>query len=109
VANLLMLVLKMVIIQLKNLAEAAQRVVPGSELVFLNQHTDPRTYKVSFDKILTVLKDYFKPEWSLDKGGNELVTFFKDINFSENDFRNEKVNRLKKLENLIMKKKLIIG
>ena len=37
----------------KDLAEAAQRVVPGSELVFLNQHTDPRTYKVSFDKILT--------------------------------------------------------
>ena len=85
----------------KHLAEAAQRVVPGSELVFLNQHTDPRTYKVSFNKILITLKDYFKPEWSLDKGGHELVSFFRDINFSENDFRNEKVNRLKKLESLI--------
>jgi nucleoside-diphosphate-sugar epimerase len=90
----------------KDLAEAAQRVVPGSELVFLNQHTDPRTYKVSFDKILTALKDYFKPEWSLDRGGNELVAFFKDINFSEDDFRNEKVNRLKRLENLIQMKKI---
>ena len=90
----------------KDLAEAAQRVVPGSELVFLNQHTDPRTYKVSFDKILTVLKNYFKPEWSLDRGGNELVDFFKDINFSEEDFRNEKVNRLKRLENLIKMNKI---
>jgi len=90
----------------KELAEAAQRVVPGSELVFLNQHTDPRTYKVSFDKILTILKDYFKPEWNLEKGGNELVKFFKDVDFSENDFRNIKVNRLKKLESLIYEKKI---
>ena len=61
----------------KDLAEAAQRVVTGSELVFLNQHTDPRTYKVSFKKILTTLKDYFKPQWSLDMGGHELVSFLK--------------------------------
>ena len=90
----------------KDLAQAAQRVVPGSELVFLNQHSDPRTYKVSFNKILTTLKDYFKPEWNLDRGGNELVNYFKDINFSEHDFRNMKVNRLKKLENLIHEKKI---
>ena len=74
------------VILLKDLAEAAQRVVTGSELVFLNQHTDPRTYKVSFKKFLQILKDYFKPHWSLDMGGHELVSFFKDINFSENDF-----------------------
>ena len=90
----------------RELAKAAQRVVPGSQLVFLNQHTDPRTYKVSFDKILKILKDYFKPEWSLEKGGHELVTFFKNINFSENDFRNEKVNRLKKLKKLVFEKKI---
>ncbi len=90
----------------KELAEAAQRVVPGSELVFLNQHSDPRTYKVSFKKILHELKDYYKPEWSLDKGGHELVEYFKYINFTENDFRNEKVNRLKKLENLIKEQKI---
>ena len=90
----------------RELAKAAQLVVPGSKLVFLNQHTDPRTYKVSFDKILKILKDYFKPEWSLEKGGHELVTFFKNINFSENDFRNEKVNRLKKLKKLVFEKKI---
>ena len=90
----------------KDLAKAAQQVVPGSKLVFLNQHTDPRTYKVSFNKITTELKDYFKPEWSLERGGHELVSFFKEINFSEEDFRNEKVNRLRKLEKLIIENKI---
>ncbi len=90
----------------RELAEVAQRVVPGSKLVFLNQHNDPRTYKVSFKKILNTLKDYFKPKWNLESGGNELVQYFKDINFTENDFRNEKVNRLKKLEKLIKEKKI---
>ena len=90
----------------KELAESAQRVVPGSKLVFLNQHTDPRTYRVSFKKILDILKDYFKPEWSLDGGGHELVQYFRDISFTENDFRNEKVNRLIKLEKLIKEKKI---
>ena len=88
------------------LAKAAQQVVPESELVFLYQHSDPRTYKVSFDKILIELKEFFKPEWSLIRGGYELVNFFKKINFSEIDFRNEKVNRLKKLEKLIFEKKI---
>jgi nucleoside-diphosphate-sugar epimerase len=90
----------------KDLAEAAKRAVPGSDLVFLSQHTDSRTYKVSFDKIFTKLNKYFKPEWSLDRGGNELVSFFKEINFTEQDFRGEKVNRLKKLQKLILEKKI---
>ncbi len=90
----------------KDLAEAAQKVVPGSELVFLNEHTDPRTYKVSFNKILTELAGYYEPEWSLERGGQELVSLFKEINFSEEDFRNEKVNRLKKLEKLIEDQKI---
>ena len=90
----------------RELAESAQRVVPGSDLIFLNKHTDPRTYRVSFQKILTVLSDYFKPKWTLDKGGKELIEYFKKIDFSELDFRNEKVNRLKKLESLIDQKKI---
>ena len=53
-----------------------------------------------------VLNNHFKPEWSLDRGGYELVQYFKDINFTENDFRNEKVNRLKKLEKLIKERRI---
>ncbi len=91
----------------RDLAEAAQRAVPGSELTFTGEHgKDARTYKVSFNKILTVLKDYFKPEWDLDKGGKELVQFFKESEFTEKHFRGRKTNRLLQLKYLIDKNRL---
>jgi len=82
----------------RDLAEAAQRSVPGSDLVFLNEHTDPRSYRVSFKRILSELKNYYKPEYDLDKGGMELVDYFDKVNFSEDDFRGSKCNRLRQLE-----------
>ena len=85
----------------RDLAEAAQRCVPGCEVVFINKHTDPRTYRVSFKKILIELKDYFKPEWDIDLGGRELVDYFKKVNFSENDFRGRKCIRLSQLKYLL--------
>ena len=88
----------------RDLAEAAQRSVPGSELVFLNQHTDPRTYRVSFKKILTELKEHFKPEWDLDRGGRELVEYFNKVNFTEEDFRGRKCMRLLQLRYLMTRK-----
>lgn len=86
----------------RDLAEAAQRSVPNSSLVFTDEHgKDARTYKVSFKKIVRVLKDYYKPEWDLDKGGKELVSFFKSINFTEKDFRGRICNRLTQLKYLL--------
>lgn len=85
----------------RDLAEAAQRSVPGSSLVFTGEHgKDSRTYKVSFKKILTQLKDYFKPAWNLDQGGRELVDFFSKVKFSEEDFRGRKCNRLLQIKYL---------
>ncbi|MDD5108745.1 MAG: SDR family oxidoreductase [Candidatus Omnitrophica bacterium] len=85
----------------RDLGEAAQQVVKGSKLIFTGEHgTDSRTYRVSFKKILTVLKDYFKPEWNLLRGGEELVKFFKEIDFNEEYFRGRMTNRLKQLEYL---------
>jgi nucleoside-diphosphate-sugar epimerase len=86
----------------RQLAEAAQRSVPGSSLVFTGEHgKDSRTYQVSFKRILTELKDYFLPEWDLDKGAQELVQFFKEVGFTEDDFRGSKTIRLKKLNQLV--------
>ena len=83
----------------RDLAEAAQRSVPGSGLVFTGEHgKDSRTYRVSFKKILTVLKDYFKPAWDLDRGGKELVEFFNKTAFKEEDFRGAKCVRLKQIK-----------
>jgi nucleoside-diphosphate-sugar epimerase len=91
----------------RDLGEAAQRVVKGSKLIFTGEHgKDSRTYRVSFKKILTVLKDYFKPEWDLIRGGQELVEFFKKINFTEEQFRGRMTNRLKQLEYMIQSRQL---
>ena len=49
---------------------------------------------------MTELKGWYEPEWDLEKGGKELVDFFKKINFNENDFRSMKTNRLLRLKHL---------
>jgi nucleoside-diphosphate-sugar epimerase len=81
----------------RDIAEAAQRAVPGCELVFTGEHVDPRTYRVSFNRILIELKDYYKSEWNLDKGGKELVEFFRRTGFTEHQFRGRQTIRLQQL------------
>ncbi|RJQ48199.1 MAG: NAD(P)-dependent oxidoreductase [Gammaproteobacteria bacterium] len=86
----------------RDLAEAAQRSVPGSTLIFTGEHgADSRTYRVSFRKILTRLKDYYKPQWDLDRGGKELVGLFRRINFTEEQFRGRDCIRLKQIRYLL--------
>jgi len=83
----------------RNLAESAQAVVPGSDLLFTGEHgSDSRTYRVSFKRILTELKDYYKPSWDLIRGGTELVDNFNRIGFDEEMFRSRKCNRLAQLK-----------
>jgi nucleoside-diphosphate-sugar epimerase len=86
----------------RQLAEAAQKVVAGSGLIFTGEHgPDARTYRVGFRKILTVLKDYYLPEWDLIRGGEELVERFKSIGFSDEQFRGRACNRLAQLNYLM--------
>ena len=86
----------------KDLAKAAQRSVPGCKLVFTGEHgSDSRTYRVSFKKILTVLKNYYKPQWNLENGRRELVKFFDEIDLTEEMFRGRKCNRLAQLKYLV--------
>ena len=86
----------------RQLAEAAQRAVVGSQLCFTGEHgKDSRTDRVSFKKILTVLKDYFKPQWDLDKGGQELVDFFRKVHFTQEHFNGRHCVRLKQIRHLI--------
>ena len=85
----------------REMAEAAQRAVPGCDLVFTNEHTDPRTYRVSFERIFSRLADYYQPEWGLDRGGRELVELFDRIGFTEADFRGPRCTRLMQINALI--------
>lgn len=85
----------------RQLAEAAQCAVPGCALTFTGEHTDPRSYRVSADKILTVLKDYYKPQWNIEKGGKELMDYYASINFDRATFDGYKCTRLKCLKKRI--------
>jgi nucleoside-diphosphate-sugar epimerase len=91
----------------RQLAEAAQRAVPGSTLTFTAEHgKDARTYRVGFGRILTELKDYYRPEWDLDRGGRELVELFKKLGFQEYHFRGPMCNRLAQLKDGVAQGKL---
>lgn len=86
----------------RDLAEAASRAVPGSTVVFTGEHgPDSRTYRVSFKRILRELRDWYKPEWDLERGGAELVALFKRVNFTEDDFRGRRTVRLAQLKHLL--------
>ncbi len=85
----------------RQLAEAARSAVPGCELTFTGEHTDPRSYRVSADKILTVLKDYYRPRWDIEKGGRELMDYYASIHFDRETFNGYKCVRLKCLKKRI--------
>ena len=91
----------------KDLAEVVHKTVHNSTLVFTGEHLkDPRTYRVSFKKILTELKNYYKPIWTLEMGAKELLNFFRKINFTEKQFKGENTNRLSCLSRAILDKKI---
>ena len=85
----------------RDLAEAAGRTVPGSGITYTGEHgPDARTYRVGFARILSELKDWYRPEWDLDRGGAELVDLFRRIGFTEEQFRGRTTNRLSQLNHL---------
>ncbi len=91
----------------RDLAEAAQRSVPGSSLIFTGEHgQDSRTYRVSFKRILAELHEFYKPSWDLDRGGKELVELFRKIGFTEEEFRGRLTNRLAQLKGLTESRQL---
>mgnify|MGYP005843943611 CR=1 FL=1 len=52
------------------LGELVRDEVPGSELAFVKQNQDPRSYRVDFTKVKEVLG--FEPAWSIRDGVREL-------------------------------------
>ena len=83
------------------LASSVKRILPDSEIIYTNEHgNDSRTYKVSFKRILSELKNYYKPKYDLDSGGLELLDYFKKVKFTTKDLDEEKTIRLNKLKKL---------
>ena len=93
----------------KELAESASKNIKNSKIFYSHEHNqDSRTYKVSFQNLYKDFDKYFKPEWNLDSGAKELISFFKKINFSKFFFEGSKTNRLICLKDKITKNQIIL-
>lgn len=93
--------------QIRDIANVIKEIIPGSEIEYTHQHgPDSRSYKVSFDKINSKLKDFFHPKWKLKQGVIQLYDTFKSHGLTYEEFTGNKYIRINRLKELIEKKKL---
>ena len=104
-------------LQVIEIANIIQRVIPGCELKFLSENPeldkeglirdrkvkdgggDTRTYKVSFEKISRALPG-FKCEWGVERGVKDMVVLFEGLYFNKEIFKRRGFYRLQELEYL---------
>jgi nucleoside-diphosphate-sugar epimerase len=103
-------------LQVIEVAETICKLVPGSEIKFLdenpdldqdglirdrkiNEGKDRRTYRVSFEKIKQVLPTFIC-NWSIEEGIQNMIEGFKSIEFNSLVFKHRGFYRLQHLENL---------
>lgn len=86
--------------QIKDLAHAAAKIIPNVE-VSINEKGEPdkRSYKVNFDLFKSLAPDY-QPAYDLNKTIAELQKGLTDMNFSDPNFRESQLIRLRVLQGL---------
>ena len=83
--------------RIRDVANMVAEVVPNCVVAFAKDASpDIRNYRVDFGKAERSLAG-FKPEWTLDRGGKELVELFRRVGFKEEHFRGRTCNRLQQL------------
>ena len=83
------------------LAEIAQKTVPGCELqVKAQAGADQRTYRADFSKFKNAFPD-FNFEWTPESGADELYTAFRSIKLDQPTFVDKRFTRLKWLNYLL--------
>ncbi|HEY5976167.1 MAG TPA: SDR family oxidoreductase [Geobacteraceae bacterium] len=86
--------------QVKELAEAVARVIPGVEVsVNRDAQPDKRSYKVNFDLFRSLAPDH-QPLYDLPTTISDLQSGLQAMEFADRDFRNSTFVRLKVLESL---------
>ena len=86
--------------RVKEVAEIIADVFTGCKLSFGDNGADNRSYRVSFEKINTVLPG-FKCDWNAQRGAQQLYDVFSQIDLTEETFAFRGFTRLKQLEYLI--------
>jgi nucleoside-diphosphate-sugar epimerase len=86
--------------RVKEIAEIIADVFTGCKLSFGDSGSDNRSYRVSFEKINTMLPG-FKCDWNAQRGAQQLFDLFSQIDMTEETFLFRGFTRLKQLEYLI--------
>ena len=86
--------------RVKEIAEFVAEAFPGCKLSFGENASDNRSYRVSFQKINTVLPG-FKCDWDARSGAKQLFDVFNQIDMTQEIFFSRGFTRLKQLEYLI--------
>lgn len=85
--------------RVREIAAAVAGVFPDCEVSSGPPSGDNRSYRVSFDRILTVLPA-FRARWTIERGAQEMLSLFRRIEFSEPTYRFRAFTRLRQLEYL---------
>ena len=86
--------------RVRDIAEIVAAEFPGCELTFGDPSADNRSYRVSFDKIRSVLPGY-GCEWDAQRGAAQLRTIFESIDLDAATFAGRGHTRLKQIEHLL--------
>jgi nucleoside-diphosphate-sugar epimerase len=86
--------------RVKEIAEIVAATFAGCSLSFGDSGADNRSYRVSFEKINTVLPG-FKCDWNAERGAQQLYKIFSQIDMTKDEFESRGFTRLKQLEYLI--------
>jgi len=86
--------------RVKEIAQIIADVFPNCQVSFGDNGADNRSYRVSFEKINTLLPG-FKCEWDAVRGAQQLYDLFSLTDLSEETFLFRGFTRLKQLEYLI--------
>ena len=70
-------------------------IIPYGKVKYQENGNDPRNYRVSFDKVKSLLG--FKPDYTVLDGVNELISalennLFHDVSFNRNYYGNYQIN-----------------
>jgi len=93
--------------QIRSLAEGVAELVPESAVTFADgAETDSRNYNVTFDKIHTVLSDYFNPCWDIKDGIDEIYNACRISKLTFDEFDGPEYMTIKGLKRLLAENKI---
>ena len=87
--------------QIREIAEIVRQVVPGCTIEISDGAApDPRSYRVSFEKIRTVLPE-FEPRWDAHRGAEELYACYRRSGLTLGEFEGPRYNRIAHIKKLL--------